>query len=45
MIGFQNRLCKRLLSWKIRVLESFEDCRELKELAVELLEKKGGKSV
>ena len=29
---------------KLELLESFEDCRELKELTVELLEERGGKS-
>ena len=30
---------------KIELLESFEYCRELKELTVELWEERGGKSV
>ena len=29
---------------KLELLESFEDCRELKELTLELLEERGGKS-
>ena len=29
---------------KLELLESFEDCRELKELTVEFLEERGGKS-
>ena len=46
MIGLQNRLGKRLLSWKIRATsfeESSKDSRELKELTVELWEERGGK--
>ena len=30
---------------KLELLESFEDCRELKEITAELLEERGGKSV
>ena len=29
---------------KLELIESFEDCRELKELTVELWEERGGKS-
>ena len=44
MIGLQNRLGKRLWVEKLELLESFKDCRELKELTLELWEERGGKS-
>ena len=46
MFGLQNRIGKTDF-WveKLELLESFEDCRELKELTVELWEERGGKSV
>ena len=45
MFGLQNRIGKTDF-WveKLELLESFEDCRELKELTVELWEERGGKS-
>ena len=43
MIGLENRLGKDFWVEKIELLESFEDCRELKELTVELLEERDGK--
>ena len=46
MIAFQNRLGKDF--WgkveKLELLESFKDFRELKELIVEFLQERGGKS-
>ena len=44
LIGLQNRLSKGFWVEKLELLESFEDCRELKELTVELWEERGGKS-
>ena len=43
-IGSQNRLHKPLLSWKLQLVKSFKDFRELKELTVKLLEERDGKS-
>ena len=43
MIGLENRLGKDFWVEKIELLESFEACRELKELTVELLEERDEK--
>ena len=44
MIGLQDRLGKRPLSWKIRVTRKLRGLQRVRELSVELLEERGGKS-
>ena len=43
-LDFKTDSGKDLWVEKLELLESFEDCRELRELSVELLEERGGKS-
>ena len=44
-LDFKTDSAKDFWVKKLELLQSFEDCRDLKELAVELLEERGGKSV
>ena len=44
-LDFKTNLAKDFWVEKLELLESFEDCRELKELTVESWEGGGGKSV
>ena len=43
-MDFKTDSAKDFSVEKLELLQSFEDCRELKELTVELLEERGGKS-
>ena len=43
-LDFKTDLVNNFWVEKLELLESFEDCRELKELTVELWEERGGKS-
>ena len=43
-LAFKTHSAKDFWVEKLELLENFEDCRELKELTVELLEERGGKS-
>ena len=43
-MDFKTYSAKDFWVEKLELLESFEDCRELKELTVELWEERGGKS-
>ena len=43
-LDFKTNLAKDFLVEKLELLASFENCRELKELTVELWEETGGKS-
>ena len=43
-LDFKIHSAKDFWVEKLELLENFEDCRELKELTVELLEERGGKS-
>ena len=43
-LDFKTDSAKDFWVEKLELLESFEDCRELKELTVELWEERGGKS-
>ena len=44
MIGLKTDSAKDFWVEKLELLESFEDCRELKEFTVKLWEERGGKS-
>ena len=44
-MDFKTDLAKDFWVKKSELLQSFKDCRELKELTVELWEERGGKSV
>ena len=44
-MDFKTDLAKDFWVKKLELLQSFEDCRELKELTVEFWEERGGKSV
>ena len=43
-LDFKTNLAKDFWVEKLELLASFENCRELKELTVELWEERGGKS-